>query len=56
MDKNLLQEIGKLQGYMVNTEFSMGAERLDVVWRRLPESVPTYVFEVQVGGVTSITP
>jgi len=50
LDKNLLQEIGKLQGYIANTEFSMGAERLDVVWRRLPESVPTYVFEVQVGG------
>lgn len=28
----------------------MGTERLDTVWRRLPESVPTYVFEVQVGG------
>ncbi|MEA1944427.1 MAG: EVE domain-containing protein [Euryarchaeota archaeon] len=48
--KNLLQEIGKLQGYIANTEFSMGAERLDVVWRRLAESVPTYVFEVQVSG------
>lgn len=48
--KNLLLEIGKLQGYVANTEFPMEAERLDVVWRRLPESVPTYVFEVQVGG------
>jgi hypothetical protein len=48
--KNLLLEIGKLQGYVVNPEFLMGTERLDVVWRRLPESVPTYVFEVQVGG------
>jgi len=48
--KNLLLEIGKLQGYIVDTEYSMGTERLDVVWRRLPESVPTYAFEVQVGG------
>jgi hypothetical protein len=48
--KNLLLEIGKLQGYVANSEFSMGAERLDAVWRRLPESVPTYVFEIQVGG------
>jgi hypothetical protein len=48
--KNLLLEIGKLQGYIANTEFSMGTERLDVVWRRLPESVPTFAFEVQVGG------
>lgn len=48
--KNLLLEIGKLQGYIANPEFPMETERLDVVWRRLPESVPTYVFEVQVGG------
>ncbi|MQY62002.1 EVE domain-containing protein [archaeon] len=48
--KSLLLEIGKLQGYVANLEFPMEAERLDVVWRRLPESVPTYVFEVQVGG------
>ena len=48
--KNLLLEIGRLQGFIANTEFSMGTERLDVVWRRLPESVPTYVFEAQVGG------
>jgi len=48
--KNLLLEIGKLQGYIADTEFHMETERLDAVWRRLPESVPTYVFEVQVGG------
>ncbi len=48
--KNLLLEIGKLQGYIADTEFPMETERLDAVWRRLPESVPTYVFEVQVGG------
>ncbi|MBE9594462.1 MAG: hypothetical protein IMF19_13410 [Proteobacteria bacterium] len=48
--QSLLVEIGRLQGYIANPEFSMGSERLDVVWRRLPESVPTYVFEVQVGG------
>lgn len=48
--KNLLLEIGKLQTYVANVEFKMGSERLDVVWRRIPESVPTYVFEVQVGG------
>jgi len=48
--KTLLLEIGKLQNYVVNQEYLMGTERLDVVWRRLPESVPTYVFEVQVSG------
>ena len=48
--KYLIMEIGKLQSYVSNVEYPMGSERLDVVWRRLPESVPTYVFEVQVGG------
>lgn len=48
--KEMLVQIGKLQGFVANKEFSMGRERLDAVWRRLPESVPTYVFEVQVGG------
>jgi hypothetical protein len=28
----------------------MENERLDVVWRRVERSVPTYVFEVQIGG------
>lgn len=45
-----LLEIGKLQTYIAEDEYPMGSQRLDVVWRRLPESVPTYVFEVQVGG------
>ena len=48
--KAQLVEIGKLQQYIASDEFLMGNERLDVVWRRLPESVPTYAFEVQVGG------
>lgn len=48
--QNMLLEIGKLQSYIANSEYLMGTERLDVVWRRLPESVPTYVFEVQIGG------
>jgi hypothetical protein len=48
--KELLQEVERYQAYITEIEYPMGKERLDVVWRRLPESVPTYVFEVQVGG------
>lgn len=48
--KEILVQIGKFQGFVTEKEFPMGKERLDAVWRRLPESVPTYVFEVQVGG------
>jgi hypothetical protein len=28
----------------------MDGTRLDAVWRRVEKSVPTYVFEIQVGG------
>ena len=45
-----LIEIGKLQNYIVEKEYPFDIGRLDVVWRRVINSVPTYVFEVQVGG------
>lgn len=45
-----LVEIGRLQGYLAEPEYSFDIGRLDVVWRRVLNSVPTYVFEIQVGG------
>lgn len=45
-----LVEIGKLQGYLAESEYPFDIGKLDVVWRRVLNSVPTYVFEVQVGG------
>ncbi|GAI22350.1 unnamed protein product, partial [marine sediment metagenome] len=45
-----LVEIGKLQNYLAEPEYSCDLGRLDVVWRRVTKSVPTYVFEIQVGG------
>lgn len=48
--KKLILEVGKLQGFIVDKEYKMGTERLDAIWKKLEESVPTYVFEVQVGG------
>jgi len=48
--KEKLIEIGKLQGFIAESEYNMDGERLDVVWRRVERGVPTYVFEVQVGG------
>ena len=48
--KRKLIEIGKLQGYLAEGEYSFDIGRLDVVWRRVQQSVPTYVFEVHVGG------
>lgn len=43
-------EIGRLQGHLCQPNYRAGPFRLDVVWRRLPQSVPGYVFEVQVEG------
>jgi len=48
--KRKLVEIGKLQDYLAEPEYSFDIGRLDVVWRRVAQSVPTYVFEIQVGG------
>jgi hypothetical protein len=49
-----LVEIGKIQGFLADAEYpiQIGSQtsRLDAVWRKLAYSVPTYVFEVQVGG------
>jgi predicted RNA-binding protein len=48
--KELLCEIGRVQGFLAEEEYPIGSGRLDVVWRRVERSVPTYAFEVQVGG------
>jgi len=45
-----LAEIGRIQGYIPDKEYKIESTRLDVVWRRVERSVPTYVFEVQVEG------
>ena len=48
--KRLLVEIGKMQNFIAEPEFPFDIGRLDVVWRRVTHSVPTYAFEIQVGG------
>ncbi len=45
-----LAEVGRIQGYVADEEYPLESTRLDVVWRRVERSVPTFVFEVQVGG------
>jgi hypothetical protein len=47
---NDIAEIGQIQGFISDKEYLLESTRLDVVWRRVERSVPTYVFEVQVGG------
>ena len=48
--KKTLVEIGRLQKFIAEQEYPFDLGRLDVVWRRVQQSVPTYVFEVNVGG------
>jgi hypothetical protein len=48
--KDCLAEIGRIQNYVVDQEYPIESGYLDVVWRRVQRSVPTYAFEVQVGG------
>jgi predicted RNA-binding protein len=48
--KAKLVEMGKIQKFLAEPEYLMETTRLDVVWRRVEKSVPTYVFEIQVGG------
>lgn len=48
--KQKLVEMGKLQGFIAEPEYSFDIGKLDVVWRKLERSVPTRVFEVHVGG------
>jgi predicted RNA-binding protein len=45
-----LVEIGKMQGYIAESEYPCDGKRLDVVWKKLDRAVPTRVFEIQVGG------
>ncbi len=45
-----LFQIGKLQDYIAEKEYPIDTGKLDVVWRRVVNSVPTYVFEIQIGG------
>lgn len=45
-----LSEIGRIQHYIADQEYPLENTRLDVVWRRIERSVPTFAFEVQIGG------
>jgi hypothetical protein len=48
--KDRLVQLGKLQGFIAESEYDMDGGKLDVVWRRVEKGSPTYVFEVQIGG------
>ncbi len=48
--KDLLLDVGRMRRFVCQEEYRIDGERIDVVWKRVEKSVPTYAFEVQVGG------
>ncbi|MHA2062683.1 MAG: hypothetical protein ACW963_10395 [Candidatus Sifarchaeia archaeon] len=48
--KEKLLIIGGVQKFIAEKEFKVDGKRLDVTWRRVERGVPTYAFEVQIGG------
>ena len=48
--KDLLLDVGRMRRFVCQEEYRIDSERIDVVWKRVEKSVPTYAFEVQVGG------
>ena len=48
--KDVLMKLGKINGLMVEDEFQIDGQRVDVIWKRVERGSPTFVFEVQIGG------
>jgi len=48
--QELVYEIGRIQRLFPEKEYAFERTRFDVVWRRIPRSVPTWAFEVHVSG------
>jgi len=48
--KEVIYQIGSIQGRYPEKEYLIENRRIDVVWRRTPRSVPSVAFEIQLGG------
>lgn len=48
--KQMLYEIGQMEGRVSEKEYRIDGERIDVVWKRIELGNPYIVFEVQIGG------
>jgi predicted RNA-binding protein len=47
--RDMLCEIGKMEGKYSEKEYSIDGQ-VDVIWKRIPQGNPIWVFEVQIGG------
>ncbi|MEM0079991.1 MAG: hypothetical protein QXL22_06295 [Candidatus Nezhaarchaeales archaeon] len=48
--KEIIYQVGLIQNRFSQKEYPLENKRLDLVWRRTPKSVPSVVFEIQLGG------
>lgn len=48
--RDMVLEIGRIEGRISEKEYRINGERIDVVWKRIEAGNPYAVFEVQVGG------
>ena len=48
--KEMLSEIGQMEGRVAETEYRINGERIDVVWKRIEAGNPYAAFEIQIGG------
>ncbi len=48
--RNMIREIGEMEGRVSEVEYQMDGWRLDVAWKRIATGIPSHAFEVQIGG------
>ncbi len=48
--KQMLFELGRMEGRVSEKEYRINGERIDVAWKRIELGAPYAVFEVQIGG------
>jgi hypothetical protein len=48
--RDMILEIGKIEGKVAEVEYPIGNLRLDVVWKTITAGNPKWAFEVQMGG------
>lgn len=48
--KNMIYEIGQMEGKVSEKEYPLDGDRLDVAWKRVSAGNPSEVFEVHIGG------
>lgn len=48
--RNMIREVGDMEGSISEVEYQMDGWRLDVAWKRIATGIPSHAFEVQIGG------